>query len=109
MMLPKIKLDKISKILPVIGIITFGLIIYYIGIEKIAYNFTIIPLEYYVLSFLLFIPGLLLSALAWQYICKKHKMDFSLFYLVKILLISTFYGILTPGGIGNHIRIFVFV
>lgn len=102
----KINLKKVGKFVPVIGVILFIYLIINIGIEKIANTFILIPIQYYILAFLPFFLRLLLYTLKWQYICKKQKMDFSLIYLMKIFLISMFYGNVTPAGIGWHIRIF---
>ena len=102
----KIDLKKISKFHPIIGIILFVYIIIDIGIEDIADAFVQIPIQYYLLAALPVIPRVLLYSFKWQYICRKQKMDFSYWYLTKIFLISVFYGNVTPGGIGWHIKIF---
>jgi len=105
-MIEKIKLKNIGKLFPIIGIIIFIYIINDIGIEKIGSAFSSIPLEYFLLALLLFIPRWLLSSYKWYFISKKQKMDFKLFFLSKIFLITLFLGSITPGAIGLHIRIY---
>ncbi|MCK4347606.1 MAG: flippase-like domain-containing protein [Thermoplasmatales archaeon] len=104
-MIERINIKKISKLFPIIGIILLIYIIIDIGTEKIVYTFISIPIQFYALALLLFIPRLFLSSYKWQYICRKQKMDFSLLYLAKIFLITLFLGSVTPGSIGLHLRI----
>ncbi len=89
-MIEKKKLKNIGKLFPIIGIIIFIYIITDIGIEKIGSAFSSIPLEYFLLALLLFIPRWLLSSYKWYFISKKQKMDFKLFFLSKIFLITLF-------------------
>lgn len=105
-MIEKIKLKNIGKLFPIIGIIIFIYIITDIGIEKIGSAFSLIPVEYFLLALLLFIPRWLLSSYKWYFISKKQKMDFKLFFLSKIFLITLFLGSITPGAIGLHLRIY---
>lgn len=105
-MIEKIKLKNIGKLFPIIGIIIFIYIINDIGIEKIGSAFSSIPLEYFLLALLLFIPRWLLSSYKWYFISKKQKMDFKLFFLSKIFLITLFLGSITTGAIGLHLRIY---
>ena len=102
----KVDLKKIKKFIPIIGIILFIYIIIDIGVKEIANTFILIPIQYYILSLLIFIPRLLLTAYKWQYLGKKQKMNFSILDLSKISLVSSYYGSLTPGGIGAYIRIY---
>ena len=105
-MVKKINSKTIIKIFPIIGIILLAYIIYNIGAEKITTTFISIPIEYYVLALLLFIPRILLYVYQWQLICKKQKMDFSFLYLFKVSIICLFYGSVTPGSLGWHLRIY---
>ena len=105
-MIEKIKLKNIGKLFPIIGIIIFIYIITDIGIEKIGSAFSLIPVEYFLLALLLFIQRWLLSSYKWYFISKKQKMDFKLFFLSKIFLITLFLGSITPGAIGLHLRIY---
>ena len=69
----KIINQKIVNILfPFIGFIIFLYIIINIGIDKIAYAFISIPIQYYILSLCIFIPRLYLTSYKWQIISKKQ-------------------------------------
>jgi uncharacterized protein (TIRG00374 family) len=105
-MLENISFKKIGKFIPIIGIVLFVGIIYNIGIEKIIQSFKLIPPFYFLLALLLFIPKLLLATYKWQYISRIQKMNFKFLDLAKFLLISLFYGSITPGALGLHIRIY---
>jgi len=97
---------KISNILPIIGIILFIYIIYDIGIGKISNTFLEIPIHYFILALILFIPKIIIYSYKWKYISKKQKMDFEIFYLIKLSLVGLFYACITPGAIGWHVRIY---
>ena len=101
----KINWKQLVKFIPLIGIALFVYMIVDIGIGNIVNAFVKIPIYFYVLACFLLIPRILFSSYKWWYICKKQKMDFSFYYITKIFLISLFYGNVTPGGIGAHIRI----
>jgi uncharacterized protein (TIRG00374 family) len=100
------KIGKLSKLFPIIGIVVFIYILINIGAEKIVDAFISIPPLYYILASLLFIPRLIVYVYKWQFICKKQRMNFGFWYLSKIYLISMFYGNITPAGIGYNIRIY---
>ena len=101
----KDSLKKIGKFIPIIGVILFIYIIIDIGAEKIFNTFTQIPIHYYIIGFLPFFIRMFFFTYKWQYICKKQKMNFRFFYLMKIFLMSMLYGSVTPGGLGWHIRV----
>ena len=102
----KINLKVIGKFLPFIGVALLIYMIYDTGVDKITNAFVLIPIHYYVIAFLPFFIRFPLRIYKWQYICKKQKMNFKYFYLMKIYLIGIFYGLVTPGGFGWHIRLF---
>lgn len=102
----KINFGKIWKFIPILGFFILAYMVYSIGVNKILDSFKIIPVQYYLLAFVLLIPRELLRAYQWQYISKKQKMFFNLLYLIKISTIGFFYCNITPGGVGLHIRLF---
>ena len=102
----KINFNKVGKFLPFLGVFLFIYIIYDIGIEKIAHSFSLIPIYYFLIAAIFFIPRVVLLAYKWHYICKKQKMDYNLLYLIKLVFISIYYSSITPGGFGWYIRIF---
>jgi len=93
-------LEKIWKFLPIIGLFILVYMMYIIGINKISNAFKTIPIYYYFLALIPLIPREILRAYKWQYISKKQKMFFKLTYLLKISIISFFYGSITFGGVG---------
>ena len=98
-------LKKLGKFIPIIGLLLFAYVIYKIGPEKIVNALAQIPIQYFALASILLIPGFLLSTYGWYYLCKKQKMYPGFYFLFKTYFIGIFYGNVTPGGIGGHIRI----
>lgn len=95
-----------SKLIPFIGLALFVYLIWSIGPFKIWGQLTKIKIEYFVLASILIIPRFTIAAYAWFFICKKQKIDVDFFYIFKIMMINFFYGMVTPGSIGYHLRIF---
>ncbi len=106
MNLKKIYFKKIWKFVPIIGLILFVYIIITIGIEKIANTFVLIPLYIYIIAALPVILRVLIYGYKWQYISRKQKIDIHFLFYLKITLVCMFYSLITPGGLGWHIRIF---
>lgn len=104
-MIRKISIKYLSiKIIPIIGILLFVYIVYDIGLEKIFYSFLSIPWYYYLFALFVFLPKLAVSTVKWKYLCNKQKINASRFSLVQLFLIGLFFGSVTPGGIGLHLR-----
>jgi len=101
----KIDLKKIGKFLPILGLIIFAYVINQIGIDKIGYAFSQIPIHIFILACLPFFIRLILTVYKWQYLAKKQKMYLDLKFLSKVAFISNFYGNIIPGGFGWHIKI----
>lgn len=97
---------KISKFIPVAGILIFIYILMDIGIDDVSNAFNLISIYIFVFALLLFLPKSVLFVYKWQYICKKQKMDFSFSYLMRTFMICIFYGSVTPGALGWHMRIY---
>jgi uncharacterized protein (TIRG00374 family) len=103
----KIMNQKIINILfPIIGFIIFIYIIFDIGIDKITNTFLTIPIFYYLIALSLFIPRLFFTSYKWLIISKKQKFNFNLLFLANIFLKTMFFGSITPGAIGLHLRIY---
>ncbi len=103
-MIRKVSLKPLIKIMPILGIILFVYIIYDIGIEKIINSFLAIPWYYYLIALAVFLPKLALSTAKWKYLCDKQKIEVSTPSLTHLFLIGLFFGSVTPGGIGLHLR-----
>jgi hypothetical protein len=102
----RIDFKELWKFVPVIGLGLFIYIFIAIGVDKIANAFFMIPLHIYVLATLPVILRVLIYAYKWEYISKKQKIDLSFLFYIKITLVCMFYSLVTPGGLGWHIRIF---
>jgi uncharacterized protein (TIRG00374 family) len=102
----KLSLKTLGKFIPIIGLLLFVYIIYDIGIDKIFESFRLIPPIYFILALLVFLPKLILATYKWQYISRLQKMEFKFWTLAKLLLISLFYGSVTPGALGLHVRVY---
>lgn len=99
------KFSTIKKILPLTGICILIYLMMKIGIEKIIDAlFTIKPL-YLLLSILLLIPFILIGTHKWRLILHKQGIELDFIYLLKVFLIGFFYSTLTPGRIGDYIRV----
>jgi len=100
-------LQKLKKILPIIGIIIFIYIIFNIGLDKILNALSTFPPQYIILLFFLWIPCTSIGTYNWQFILKKQKIKVSYLFLFKTLLIAHFLGSITPGNIGAFSTIFL--
>lgn len=94
-----------KKMMPVIGIIILVYIIIDIGTDKIASTFLQISPFYVIIAASLTLPRLLIRNYIWQRILKIQKIHLSYFKSLKIFLIGYFYGSITPGYIGQLMRI----
>ena len=95
----------LKKFIPLIGIILLIYLIINIGTDKIMSTFLKISPLYIVIAALLTIPRVLIRNYGWQIILKKQKIFVSYLTSLKIFLIGYFYGSVTPGYIGQLMRI----
>ena len=96
---------QVKKFLPLIGIAIFVYIVYNLDIEKIIFVFLSINPIFIIFSLTLTIPRLIIRNTAWQIIQKEQKITISFFQSLKIFLIGYFYGSITPGYIGQLMRV----
>jgi uncharacterized protein (TIRG00374 family) len=94
-----------KKILPLLGILIFFYILYSLEIEKIIDAFLSINLIFIIFSLTLTIPRVIIRNYAWQLIQKEQKITIGFFTSLKIFLIGYFYGSITPGFIGQIMRV----
>jgi glycosyltransferase 2 family protein len=98
-------LQILKKGLPFIGIAILVYLIIRLDINKlIDALFSINPL-FIVISLFLTIPLLIIRSYAWMLIQEEQKIHIKFFHSMKILIIGFFYGILTPGYVGQLMRI----
>lgn len=98
-------LNQTKKFLPLIGILIFLYLIYSLNIEKIIDAFVTIHPFFIIISLSLTLPRVIIRNYAWQLILKEHKINLGYFQSLKIFLIGYFYGTITPGYIGQLMRI----
>ncbi len=98
------KTMKIQRLIPIIGLIILIVVIYSLDLKKILTIFSSINPFFLILSFLVFIPLLLLVTVEWQLLLKKQKINVSFGYSIKNFFIGYFYGFITIGGFGGYIR-----
>jgi len=98
-------LKKAKKILPLIGILIFFYILFSLEIDKIIDAFLSINPIFIIFSITLTIPRVIIRNYAWQLIQKEQKITMGFFTSLKIFLIGYFYGSITPGFIGQIMRV----
>jgi len=94
-----------KKIVPIMGIFILIYLIIDIGVENIVATFLKISPIYVVVAAALTFPRLLIRNTQWQLLLKKQKIQVSFVKSLKIFLIGYFYGSITPGYLGQMIRI----
>ena len=95
----------IKKFMPLIGVTLLIYLIVDIGTDEIISTFLQISPLYVIIAAMLTLPRVLLRNLGWQLILKKQKIFVSYIKSLKIFLIGYFYGSITPGYIGQLMRI----
>jgi len=94
-----------KKLLPFIGIAILIYTVYSLDIEKIKNAFFSIKPIFIILALSLTLPRVLIRNYAWQLIQKEHNIKLTFFQSLKIFLIGYFYGSITPGYLGQLMRI----
>ncbi len=94
-----------KKILPLLGILIFFYILYSLEFEKIIDAFLSINFIFIIFSLTLTIPRVIIRNYAWQLVQKEQKITIGFFTSLKIFLIGYFYGSITPGFIGQIMRV----
>ena len=92
--------------LPFIGLFILLYLIIRVGINNILESLFKIKLGYLPLIFLFLILITIISGYKILLILRKQNINLSLGYLIKITLISYFYGTITPAKIGYLAKIF---
>jgi len=97
---------KIRNLLPIIGMIIFIYIILRIGISTLIDGLLLINPIYILINLVLVFIAIIPPIYKWRIILKNQGVDISVINLLKIFLISTFYGNITPGKIGTFVRVY---
>ena len=95
----------IKKFLPIIGIILFIYTIYSLQIEKIIEAFLSVKPIFILLALPLTLPRILIRTAAWHLIQKEQRINITYWQSFQIFLIGYFYGSITPGYIGQLMRV----
>ncbi len=94
-----------KKFLPFIGIVLLIYTIYTLDVEKIKNAFFSIKPIFIILALSLTLPRILIRNYAWQLIQKEQNIKLTFFQSLKIFLIGYFYGSITPGYLGQLMRV----
>jgi len=98
-------IKHIKRFMPLIGIFLLIYLIIDIGTDEIVSTFLKISPYLIIISASLTIPRISIRNYVWQIILKKQKINVSFITSLKIFLIGYFYGSITPGYIGQMMRI----
>jgi len=98
-------MGALKKILPVIGLALFAYLLVRIGIKDILSIIAKANFFYIILTILFIIPIVFFQAAKWNAILKKQKIRLKFGDVVKVQLISIFYGTVTPARVGSFIKI----
>lgn len=103
--MPK-KLFKFGrKFLPLVGIVLLGYLVYSLGIEDIKNAFLSIHPIYIIFALSLTIPRIFVRNYSWRLIQKEQKINLTYFQSLKIFMIGYFYASVTPGFVGQLMRL----
>ncbi|HLC55056.1 MAG TPA: lysylphosphatidylglycerol synthase transmembrane domain-containing protein [Candidatus Nanoarchaeia archaeon] len=97
---------NIRKFLPLLGILIFIYVIYHVGFDKLAKTLPTVQWNYVLLSVILALIIIVVQAWKWDLILHRQQIYLPFSYILKVHLISSFYGNITPGRIGTFSKIF---
>jgi len=95
----------LKRLLPIIGVIIFVYLIAAIGPSTIITTLLNANPIYILLALLFEIPTLFFLTYKWNYFLKKQNIYLNFSYVMKVYIISIFYGLVTPGKLGTFIRV----
>lgn len=95
---------KVSRFLPLIGIILFLYIIWNMDLVKIFEFLKNINLLYLILPILIIAPMMILNGLKWKVLIKSYDIDYPLLKSISARLVGFSIGIITPGRLGDLSR-----
>jgi uncharacterized protein (TIRG00374 family) len=98
-------LTHVKRVLPFIGIAILIYILYSLNVQKIIDALFSIDPIYIVYALLLTIPLLLIRNIAWQLVLRAQHIHLGFLPSLKIYLIGIFYGSITPGYVGQVMRV----
>ena len=96
---------RYKKLLPFIGVVLFVYILSRLNISELKDTFYNANYGYVLLAFLLMGPLVIVQAVKWGVLLKSQNIKVGFNELLKLNLIGQFYGVVTPGRLGNFLRI----
>ncbi len=94
-----------KKWLPFVGVLLLIYLLFQLDLEKVRDSFFSLDVTLVIFSVTLTVPLLFIRVFAWRLIQQEHLIHISFFTSMKILLIGFFYGVITPGYLGQVMRI----
>ena len=96
---------KLSKLLPVIGVLIFIYILYKVGILKIFETLSHVNLFLLSAAILFLIPLIVSKAFKWKLLINSCDINYPLAKCVSAWLVGFSVGLITPGRIGDFFKV----
>jgi len=98
------KIKKLKKYLPIIGIVIFAYLLIKLDALKIIKEITNVNIFFLLVALFFSIINILTETMKWFVVARYQKIKVPFFEAVGINLIGGFYGFITPSKVGNIIR-----
>lgn len=95
-----------KKYLRIIGLLFFLIIIFKVDVPDILKILSKVKINYLFIAITLTIPLLLVKAWRWKYMLQMQSIEYSLKDAFITYLATTYIGIITPGRIGDFLKVF---
>jgi len=95
----------LKLLLPFVGLTFLVYLVYTLHLGDIVDAILSIDVRYIFAALALAVPVLILRIFAWQWICRAQDIHIGSWRLLKIYLIGLFYGVATPGYLGQLMRV----
>jgi uncharacterized protein (TIRG00374 family) len=97
--------SKVKKVLPLIGIGIFFYLLYSMNLNDVYAALRSVHPMFILAALSLTLPRVLIRTSAWYLIQKEQRITISFFHSMKIFLMGYFYGSITPGYLGQLMRV----
>ncbi len=95
---------RIRDFFPIIGIAIFVYLLIKIDISRVLKEIVDVKISFLIIAIILIIVLIPMQTLKWFIIARNQKIDVPFLEAVRINLIGSFYGFITPAKVGNVIR-----
>jgi len=95
---------KIKKFLPFIGIAIFVYLLIKLDVSKVFIDLKNARIDFLIIALFFVIANILTETLKWFIIARYQKIDVPFLEAIKINLIGSFYGFVTPSKVGSVMR-----